>query len=85
MEKACVACFKALSVPARLEIFERLKTVPHGLLVSELTGLVKLKQPTVTFHLKTLAASGLVEKSRQGREVCCMAHKKCRHCPLFKK
>jgi DNA-binding transcriptional ArsR family regulator len=85
MEKVCVACFKALSTPARFEIFERLKREKNGLLVSELVGFTKLRQPTVSFHVNELVAHGLAEKSRRGREVCCRARKKCRHCPLFAK
>ena len=85
MEKSCVICFKALSVPARFEIFEYLKRFKKRATVSSLVQLTSLSQPTVTFHVNLLAACGLVEKHRLGREVCCSVYKKCANCPLFKK
>ncbi len=37
--------------------------------VTELVGIVKLKQPTVSYHLKEMEGAGLVQSQRSGKEV----------------
>jgi ArsR family transcriptional regulator len=63
------AYHKALADVTRLRILQRLAGSPAT--VTELTAHVDLSQPLVSWHLRTLKASGLVEARRQGREVIC--------------
>ena len=60
---------KALADVTRLRILQRLAGSPAT--VTELIAHVDLSQPLVSWHLRTLKASGLVESRRQGREVIC--------------
>jgi len=60
---------KALADVTRLRILQRLAGSPAT--VTELIAHVDLSQPLVSWHLRTLKASGLVEARRQGREVIC--------------
>lgn len=61
---------KALAGVARLAIvyyLARQKTVT----VSELTERLHISQPLVSWHLRTLRRSGLIEMQRSGRQVYC--------------
>jgi len=59
--------FKALGDLTRLQIIYILSTDPSGTLgVSELAARLKISQPAVSQHLKTLRADGLVESRREG-------------------
>ena len=82
-KRKCVQCFKLLSVKSRFNIFRYLSQPRQQVSVSALAKLTKLRQPTVTFHLNELAAVGLVQRQRVGRNVFCRATRKCRDCPLF--
>lgn len=55
---------KALSDPSRLKILKMLQR--RGMCVCEITALLRLAQPTVSRHLKTLEEAGLVEGSKRG-------------------
>lgn len=37
--------------------------------VSEITKILKLKQPTISYHLKTMEKEGLLSVKKKGREV----------------
>jgi len=78
----CCGCFRTMACQSRFKIFEHLKKKGKTT-VSSLVRLLKLRQPTVSFHLNKLAKRGLVKKQRVGREVYCQLHKKCDDCPLF--
>jgi DNA-binding transcriptional ArsR family regulator len=59
--------FKALGDLTRLQIIYLLATEPGGKLgVSELAARLKISQPAVSQHLKTLKTEGLVESRREG-------------------
>lgn len=53
-----------LSAPKRVEILRALGTYKGGVKVKELAEIVGLQAPTVTHHLKILAAADLVEYSQ---------------------
>ncbi|QPK83414.1 winged helix-turn-helix transcriptional regulator [Corynebacterium qintianiae] len=62
--------FKVLADPVRLQILSQLAKSGCGpISVSELTELVRLSQPTVSYHLKKLTEAGLLQKHRAGRTV----------------
>ncbi|MCA1831382.1 MAG: ArsR/SmtB family transcription factor [Actinomycetota bacterium] len=58
--------FKALSDPHRVRIVNLLANAPEPLCVCDITEVVDLKQPTVSFHLKKLVASGLIHREQRG-------------------
>jgi DNA-binding transcriptional ArsR family regulator len=64
----CVSCFRALGIDARISIYTYLRD--HGeATVSTLVGLVKLTQPTVSYHLKDMKDLGLLSSRKSGKEV----------------
>lgn len=61
---------KALADPVRLRLVSSLMAEPsRELCTCDLAPLVGLSEPTVSHHLKRLAAAGLVEKERRGVNV----------------
>ena len=58
--------FKALSDPNRVRIVNRLATGSSPACVCDITALLDVSQPTVSFHLKKLVASGLLEREQRG-------------------
>jgi DNA-binding transcriptional ArsR family regulator/flavodoxin len=63
--------FKALGDLTRLQIIYLLSTDTSGTLgVSELAARLKISQPAVSQHLKTLKTEGLVESRREGFYIC---------------
>ncbi len=64
---AMAAAFKALGDPTRLRIICLLAADTSGTLgVSEIASRLKISQPAVSQHLKTLRTEGLVESRREG-------------------
>ena len=62
---SCSHCFSNLAVDSRMQIFIFLKD--HGQkTVSEIVKQTVLSQPTVSYHLKTMEADGLLSKQRIG-------------------
>jgi ArsR family transcriptional regulator len=59
--------FAALGDPARVRIVNLLSTACEPMCVCDITGLVGLSQPTVSFHLRKLLDAGLVEREQQGK------------------
>ena len=59
--------FKALADPARVKIINLLATAPDAACVCDITPVVELSQPTVSFHLKKLLAAGIVERTQRGK------------------
>jgi ArsR family transcriptional regulator, arsenate/arsenite/antimonite-responsive transcriptional repressor len=68
MPKSCSMCFKALGVPSRLKIYKYLAENGKST-VSDVVKVVKLTQPTVSYHLKEMKELGLLANSRVGKEV----------------
>ncbi len=58
---------KGLASPTRYRIVEVLMDGPKA--VSDIVAKVKLTQPAVSQHLRTLKACGLVESTKRGQEV----------------
>jgi len=68
MPETCAECFKALGVPSRLKIYKFL--AEHGKsMVTEVVDVVKLTQPTVSYHLKEMKDLGLLASEKVGKEV----------------
>ena len=57
--------FHALSEPIRIQILELLQTGEYC--VQDISAALQLSQSNISFHLKTLRASGLVAVRKQGR------------------
>lgn len=57
--------FRALAEPTRLEIIDALRRGERC--VCELTESLRIAQPLLSFHLKTLRGAGLVRDRRDGR------------------
>lgn len=63
---ATAALFKALSDPHRVRIVNRLATTEGPVCVCDLTDLLGLSQPTVSFHMKKLVEAGLLSREQRG-------------------
>ena len=69
-EEQVVKALGALAQPLRLQIFRALVVVgPRGLTPSAIVDALGLPAATLSFHLKELAASGLVTQQRFGRHL----------------
>jgi ArsR family transcriptional regulator len=64
--EATARLFKALAEPHWVKIVNLLATSPDPVCVCEFTGPLRLSQPTVSHHLKKLAAAGLLEREQRG-------------------
>lgn len=60
------AVFKALSDPSRVRIVNLLANADAAVCVCDLTPVLGLSQPTVSFHLKKLVDVGLLEREQRG-------------------
>ena len=67
-EVLCADCFKVVGVRSRYNLVCTRGKVKDGLTVGELTKTAKLRQPTVTHHLKVLKSVNAVHSREQGRE-----------------
>lgn len=64
---AAVKALAALGEPSRLAIFRLLVAAgPAGHVVGEIGAHLKLSPGTLSFHLKTLVAAGLIGATREG-------------------
>ena len=60
--------FEALSSDVRLDVFRLLvKNAPDGLVAGDIAKILDIPVTNLSFHLKTLAQSGLVSVEREGR------------------
>lgn len=60
--------FEALSSDVRLELFRLLvRNAPDGLVAGEIAKLLDIPSTNLSFHLKAIVQSGLVEVEREGR------------------
>jgi ArsR family transcriptional regulator len=64
--RTSAAVFKALSDPHRVRIVNLLASAADALCVCDLTPLLGLSQPTVSFHLKKLVQAGLLDREQRG-------------------
>jgi DNA-binding transcriptional ArsR family regulator len=67
-EELCPECFKVVGVRSRYSLVCALGKHPAGLNVKELTAKIRLRQPTVTHHLKILRSVDAVKVETRGRE-----------------
>ena len=66
--KTAAAIFEVLASEARLSVFRLLvKHAPDGLVAGEIARLTGMPKTNLSFHLKTIAHSGLARMERQGR------------------
>jgi len=72
----CTECFKGLSVKSRGEIYHLLQEKGRST-VNEIVNHIKLKQPTISYHLKEMEKIGLLKSKKQGREVHYSVNNKC--------
>ena len=75
---SCSHCFSNLAVNSRMQIFVFLKDGGQKT-VSEIVEQTVLSQPTVSYHLKTMEADGLLSKKRVGKEIYYQVNKNCPH------
>ncbi|YCM43235.1 metalloregulator ArsR/SmtB family transcription factor [Verrucomicrobiaceae bacterium 227] len=68
--KEAVQALAALAHESRLEVFRLLvKEGPGGICAGDLSRTLDIPKPTMSFHLKELSSSGLIESERMGRSV----------------
>lgn len=71
-----VAAFAAFAQGTRLQILDRLAlAAPEGLPAGELARLVRCPASTLSFHLKELCRTGVLESSPSGRFVIYKLHR----------
>jgi ArsR family transcriptional regulator len=58
--------FKALSDPNRVRIVNLLATSDEAVCVCNITPLLEVSQPTVSFHLRKLVDAGLLDREQRG-------------------
>ena len=58
--------FKALADPHRVRVVNLLAVSGEPVCVCDLTELLGLSQPTVSFHMKKLVDAGLLEREQRG-------------------
>ena len=69
-EKQAVASLAALAQPLRLRVFRALVGAgPEGMNPGALGALLGVAPSTLSFHLKELMLSGLVQQEREGRSL----------------
>ncbi|MBI1320050.1 MAG: metalloregulator ArsR/SmtB family transcription factor [Candidatus Hydrogenedens sp.] len=67
--KDAIDCLQSLAQETRLAVFRALVRAGHrGLAAGDLSAQLAVPPPTLTFHLKTLAASGIIQRRREGRQ-----------------
>lgn len=72
----CPFAVPSLADPSRRKLYEFLMQA-EDLTVTQLAKKLKLRQPTISYHLKKLEKDGLVKAKKKGREVYYQAEKTC--------
>lgn len=67
-EELCPDCFKVVGERSRYNLVCMLGKSKDGMTVGEITDAMKLKQPTITHHLKVLQSVNAVTGKERGRE-----------------
>ena len=75
----CTHCFKSVSVPSRMVIYNFLNKSKSDATVGQLVEQVNLTQPTVSYHLKEMKHSGLLNSTKKGKEVYYSINRSCPH------
>jgi DNA-binding transcriptional ArsR family regulator len=79
----CSGCFASLSCETRIDIVNLLQK-KGKMQVTEIAKNFKLKQPTISHHLKYLRDMGVVASKKDGKNVCYYIHPKCKGaCGVF--
>lgn len=81
LKDICANCFKSLSVPSRLKIYIYLQQKQNAT-VNNIVSYIKLKQPTVSYHLKDMESHGLLTSKKLGKEVYYQVAQGCKNCIL---
>ena len=63
--EATAQLFKALADPHRVRIVNLLANAGEAVCACDITEVIGLSQPTVSFHLKKLVASGLLDREKR--------------------
>jgi len=63
---ATASLFKALGDPHRVRVVNLLAVSGEPVCICDLTELLALSQPTVSFHMKKLVDAGLLEREQRG-------------------
>ncbi len=63
---ATASLFKALGDPHRVRVVNLLAVTGEPVCICDLTQMLDLSQPTVSFHMKKLVAAGLLEREQRG-------------------
>ena len=63
---ATAKLFKAMGDPHRVRVLNLLATSGEPVCVCDLTELLGVSQPTVSFHMKKLVDAGLLEREQRG-------------------
>ena len=63
--EATAQLFKALADPHRVRIVNLLANAGEAVCVCDITEAIGLSQPTISFHLKKLVASGLLSREKR--------------------
>lgn len=84
LTSACASCFAGLSCQARIGIINLLQEKGE-VSVMEIAKHFKLKQPTITHHLKYLKEAGVLASKKKGRKVYYFINPKCKKedCDIF--
>jgi ArsR family transcriptional regulator, arsenate/arsenite/antimonite-responsive transcriptional repressor len=64
--EATADVFKALADPHRVRIVNLLANSDDPVCVCDITDVIGLSQPTISFHLKKLVDSGLLQREQRG-------------------
>lgn len=83
-KKICPVCLKVISDRTRSRIIQQLKKNPER--VGKIEDFFSLRQPTISYHLKTLEKLGIVFSRKKGREIYYYLNKKypCKNCLILK-
>jgi len=66
--------FQALADPMRIKILQSLEK--RNYCICELINVLKISQPTVSYHIGILVDAGLIMTQKKGRKVTCKLKKK---------
>lgn len=67
-DHCCPFAIPQMADPSKRKVFEYLSTEGEKT-VAEITVKLKLRQPTVSYHLKVMKKEGLLYSRKKGREV----------------
>lgn len=82
-KRECHSCFRVLGDKTRILLLDKIAKKSRN--VADLTDCTKLRQPTVSHHLKQLEDIGMLKREKKGRETFYTFNKKypCSGCGVF--